>query len=74
MASLAAAQDSSDSDDEAHFWPFAEAFEDDTQTYPYGTLSAVASHVTTPRETALAAARRRGATTSSWTWAAASAR
>ena len=57
MASLAAAQDSSDSDDEAHFWPFAEAFEDDTQTYPYGTLSAVASHVTTPRETALAAAR-----------------
>ena len=45
---------SSDEDDEAHFWPFADAYEEDTKTYPYGTLSEVASHVTTPRSTALA--------------------
>ena len=29
MAALSAPDASSDSDDEAHFWPFAEAFEED---------------------------------------------
>ncbi|KAJ1444573.1 hypothetical protein M885DRAFT_552593 [Pelagophyceae sp. CCMP2097] len=36
--------------------PFADAFEEDSQTYPYGTHSAMASHVRTLRCTALGAA------------------
>ena len=47
--------DDSDSDSEANFWPFQGAYEEDTNTYPYGTLSAVASHVTTQDATSRAA-------------------
>ncbi|GMH70145.1 hypothetical protein TrLO_g437 [Triparma laevis f. longispina] len=43
--------------DEAYEFPFGDAFEEDTNTYPYGTFSAVASHVCSPRLVALAAAR-----------------
>ena len=45
----------SDSDSEARALPFADAFEADTSTYPYGTLSGMASHVTTQDGTTRAA-------------------
>mmetsp|Transcript_63726 Transcript_63726/g.109435 ORF Transcript_63726/g.109435 Transcript_63726/m.109435 type:complete len:211 (-) Transcript_63726:69-701(-) len=39
--------------DESSVFPFNDAFEEDSETYPYGTLTAVASHVTTLSGTTL---------------------
>jgi SAM-dependent methyltransferase len=46
--------DSDSSDDEFHI-PFLDAFEEDTEAFPYGTMSRVASHVTTLQSTTDAA-------------------
>jgi SAM-dependent methyltransferase len=46
--------DDDSSDDEFHV-PFMDAFEDDTEAFPFGTLSRVASHVTTLQSTTDAA-------------------
>jgi SAM-dependent methyltransferase len=58
ISSSAAADDNDDNDDDNVFdIPFLDAFEDDTETFPYGTMSRVASHVTTLPSTTDAAIR-----------------